>query len=30
MSQPHAKPAQVVQVAPLGAQLASAVTTALY
>ncbi len=30
MSQPHAQPAQVVQVAPLGAQLASAVTTALY
>ncbi len=30
MSQPHAAPAQVVQIAPLGAQLATAVTTAIY
>ena len=30
MSQPHAAPAQVVQIAPLGAQLATSVTTALY
>ena len=30
MSQPHAAPSQVVQIAPLGAQLATAVTTAIY
>lgn len=30
MSQPHAEPSQVVQIAPLGAQLPAAVTTAIY
>ena len=30
MSQPHAQPSQVVQIAPLGHQLPAAVTTAIY